>query len=644
MRYSKIVLLFLGVLLFNCNISKAQEVKFIQPEIIVSTISNEYQVDFSNFKDINKGDVQILVNDTLQDVSWKGDLVSFTSKFESESQIKIQNKNAVLLEKKIDPIPLWFSILPPLIAILMALLTKEVFSSLFVGLMVGSTIIFKYQGFSFFVSLFKGFLSIVDTYALSVLNDPDHLSIIIFSMLIGGMVALVTLNGGMKGIVDYLSKYAKNPKSGQFITWLMGILIFFDDYANTLVVGNTMRPVTDRLKISREKLAYIVDSTSAPIAAIAFITTWIGAELSYIEKGIDHLGLNFSSYQVFLASRSYSFYPIFTLGFVLLIILQKRDFGPMLKKEIKARDESIDIESAFAEHPPQITKEMDVDEKIKGRWYNAFIPVMVVVFGTIIGLIYTGYDSQTWNDASLGIGKKISFTIGNADSFKSLMWSSLGGVVTALILSLAQRVLTLKDSIEGLINGFKTMFSAVLILIFAWGIAMITENMHTAAFVTHMMKMIHISPYWVPALAFVFSAIISFSTGSSWGTMAIIYPLILPACWKISMDYGFSVEDALPIFYNGVSGILAGSVFGDHCSPISDTTILSSLSSSCNHMNHVKTQMPYAVLVGAVSLLVGTIPSAFGVPNWILYIAGFAVLYLFMVKVGKKVEDEVLNI
>ncbi len=638
MHYSRIIILLIGLLFLNFKITKAQEVNFIQPEIIVSTISNDYQVVFSDFKDLNFEDVKILVNDSVQDIVWKGDIASFNYKFDSEEDVKILDKDTILFEKSINPIPLWFSILPPLIAILMALLTKEVFSSLFVGLMVGSTIIFKYQGFSFFVSLFKGFLSIVDTYALSVLNNPDHLSIIIFSMLIGGMVALVTLNGGMKGIVDYLSKYAKSPKSGQFITWLMGILIFFDDYANTLVVGNTMRPVTDRLKISREKLAYIVDSTSAPIAAIAFITTWIGAELSYIEKGIDHLGLNFSSYQVFLASRTYSFYPIFTLGFVLLIILQKRDFGSMLKKEMKARDESIDIESAFSEHPPQITKEMDVDKDVKGRWYNAFIPVMVVVFGTIAGLIYTGWDSQTWSDASLGFGKKISFTIGNADSFKALMWSSLGGVVVALVLSLAQKVLSLKDAVDGLLNGFKTMFSAILILIFAWGIALITENLHTAAFVTHLMKMIHISPYWIPALAFVFSAIISFSTGSSWGTMAIIYPLILPACWKISMDYGFSVEDALPIFYNGVSGILAGSVFGDHCSPISDTTILSSLSSSCNHMNHVKTQMPYAILVGCVSLFVGTIPSAFGVPNWILYIAGFAVLYLFMAKVGKKVE------
>ncbi len=638
MNYSKIVGFLLGVFLLNTVFAKSQEVHFQQPEIVVSSVLSDFQIDLSDFKNVNRDEIAVYVNDEQQEISWIKEVGSFQNALLSESFIQVKYQRKVLFEKTVNPIPLWLSILPPLIAILMALLTKEVFSSLFVGLLVGTTIIYKYKGFSFFVSLFKGLLSIVDTYALTVLNNPEHVSIIVFSMLIGGVVALITLNGGMKGIVDYLSKYATNPTMGQFITWLMGILIFFDDYANTLVVGNTMRPVTDRLKISREKLAYIVDSTSAPIAAIAFITTWIGAELSYIEKGIDHLGLNYSSYQVFLESRSFSFYPIFTLGFVLMIIFQKRDFGPMLKKESMARGTGLNIDSAFAEHPPQITKEMEVDANIKGRWYNAFTPVMVVVVGTIIGLLYTGWDSQIWNDTSIGFTKKLSVVIGNADSFKALMWSSMGGVLVALALTLMQRVLSLKDAIEGLINGFKTMFNAILILVFAWSIALITENLHTAEFVMNIMKSIHLSPYWIPALAFVFSALISFSTGSSWGTMAIIYPLILPACWKISMDHGFSVEETLPIFYNGVSGILAGSVFGDHCSPISDTTILSSLSSSCNHLNHVKTQMPYAVLVGAVSLFVGTIPSAFGVPNWILYIAGFGVLYLFMAKVGRKVE------
>jgi len=227
--------------------------------------------------------------------------------------------------------------------------------------------------------------------------------------------------------------------------------------------------------------------------------------------------------------------------------------------------------------------------------------------------------------------------VGDADSFKALIWSSLGGVLVALVLTIAQRVLNLRDAIEGLVNGFKTMFNSVLILVLAWSIALVTEHMHTATFITEILRYVNLSPFWMPGLAFVFSALIAFSTGSSWGTMAIIYPLILPASWRISMEFGMDINVALPIFFNVVSTVLAGSVLGDHCSPISDTTILSSLASSCNHVSHVRTQLPYALLVGSVSLFVGTIPSAFGAPVWLVLIAGFAILYLIVVKVGKKV-------
>ncbi|WP_430936973.1 Na+/H+ antiporter NhaC family protein [Saccharicrinis sp. 156] len=612
--------------------------EIISPEIIVTSVDTEIKINFHEFPDSLKKQVNVTIDGKLQVICWDRNYASIHTRLKDSSSLSVIIDGEISYNEVLNPIPLWFSILPPLIAILMALLTKEVFSSLFVGLMVGTTIIWRYKGFSIFMSLFKGLFSVVDTYALSALLDSDHLSIIIFSMLIGGMVALITLNGGMKGIVAILARYAQSRRSGQFITWLMGLMIFFDDYANTLVVGNTMRPITDKLKISREKLAYIVDSTSAPIASIAFITTWIGAELSYISEGINQLGIDKSAYQVFLSSLSYAFYPIFTLGFVLMLIIKKRDFGPMLKAERKAgsRDSNLNID--HPSHKPQIMKEIEVDSHVQGRWYNAFIPVMIVVFGTISGLIYTGYDAEVWHNNNISLSTKLSVIVGNADSFKALIWSSLGGVLTAMLLTTAQRVMNLKEAIEGLVNGFKTMFNAVLILILAWSIASITDDMHTASFITETMRSIQLSPYWIPGLAFVFSALIAFSTGSSWGTMAIIYPLILPACWKISMDAGLDINSALPIFYNVVSTVLAGSVLGDHCSPISDTTILSSLASSCNHVAHVRTQLPYALLVGAVSLFVGTIPGAFGIPVWILILVGFALLYVAINKFGKRVS------
>ncbi|MDP3441576.1 MAG: hypothetical protein Q8T08_01840, partial [Ignavibacteria bacterium] len=212
--------------------------------------------------------------------------------------------------KLVRPIPLWMSVLPPLVAILMALILKEVFTALFVGILVGTSIIYYYKGFGIFLAVGKGLLAIIDTYVMESLLDRGHLSIIVFSMVIGGMVQLITRNGGMKGVVNRLSVFATTARSGQFVTWFLGVIIFFDDYANTLVVGNTMRPVTDRLKISREKLSYLVDSTAAPVAAIAFVTTWIGAELSYIQDGLNTIGLEQSAYTVFFNSLAYSFYPL----------------------------------------------------------------------------------------------------------------------------------------------------------------------------------------------------------------------------------------------------------------------------------------------------------------------------------------------
>ncbi len=637
MSLKKILFIFFILLCFKPSYANNDKITLEFPEILVESIN--YKMDFiiENIENYNKNEFNIFKNNELVQIQENNNQFYIETSFSQGDQIIILYNDNEIYKNKPNPIPLWFSILPPLIAIIMALISKEVFSSLFIGLLVGTTIIFKYKGFSFFVSVFKGLLSVVDTYALTSLNNSDHLSIIIFSMLIGGMVALITLNGGMKGIVNYLAKYAKSPRSGQFITWLMGLIIFFDDYANTLVVGNTMKPVTDKLKISREKLAYLVDSTSAPIASIAFITTWIGAELSYINEGINHLGINQSAYQIFISSLSYSFYPIFTLGFVLILIIKNRDFGPMYKMEVKARKYGITALKTNPDHKQPLS-ELETSKNIKARWYNAFIPVLIVVLGTIIGLAYTGWDSSTWNNTDISFTSKLSKIIGNADSFKALIWSSLIGVLASITLSVIQRVLTLKETMEGLVNGFKTMLNAILILVLAWSIALITEHMHTATFITDILRVVKVSPYLIPALAFIFSGLIAFSTGSSWGTMAIIYPLILPACWKICIEYGFSTEDTLPIFYNVVSTVLAGSVLGDHCSPISDTTILSSLASSCNHLNHVKTQMPYALIVGAVSLLIGTIPGAFGIPTWLLFILGFIILYLLIIKVGKKVE------
>ncbi len=553
--------------------------------------------------------------------------------------VPIQQKGIVTVEisnykEEIDvnPIPLWFSIIPPLIAILLALLLKEVYTALFLGIIMGTTAMHFYSGSNMLAALFQGIFTFIDTYLIRAIADVGHASIIVFSLLIGAMVSLITVNGGMKGVVDVLAKRARSPRSGQMITYLLGIAIFFDDYANTMVVGNTMRPVTDRLKISREKLAYLVDATAAPIAALALITTWIGIELSYIQEGLNAINIDESAYSVFIKSLNTRFYPIFTIIFMFMIIWMKRDYGSMYKFEIMAREakpeEEPQANSNSTTHLEEVTD--------KARWYNAVIPVLVVVFGTIIALFYTGYSPEVWDNQSITFGTKVMDTIGNANSYTALLWASILGVLCALGLTLTQRLVNLNRSMEALIDGIKTMLPAILILVMAWSLAAITMELHTANYISGLLIKMQVSPYLMPALTFVLAAAIAFSTGTSWGTMAILYPLILPASWLINQQNGLSYDTSINLFYGVISSILAGAVFGDHCSPISDTTILSSLASGCNHINHVKTQMPYALTVAGVSLCIGIIPSAYGVSTWILYPVGTLIMWAIIRKVGKK--------
>lgn len=560
-------------------------------------------------------------------------------------------------------IPLWMSILPPLLAILLALVFKEVVFSLVSGIFLGGAILGVYA--NGFLGIFTGFFKVIDTYILGALNDSGHLSVIIFSTIIGGIVALISKNGGMQGIVNSIAGFANNARNGQIATWLLGIAIFFDDYANTLVVGNTMRPVTDKLKISREKLAYIVDSTAAPVSAIAFVTTWIGAELGYISNGLDNINadgtvINEGVYSIFLNSLAYSFYPILTLIFIFYLVYRKKDYGSMYKAEKRARSGEVVNEEV---NSGDLTELEDIApvKGIKYRAYNAVIPVVVIVFGTLLGLVITGFDALaaqiTSKDPSLMVGswseiwanmgvldeninsgtKKLGTLIGASDSYAALLWSSLAALFSAMILTIGQRILNLKDTVETTVAGFKTMVPALLILILAWSLAILTDEMHTADFLTAVME--GNIPYWlIPALTFLLAGFVAFSTGSSWSTMALVYPIILPAAWQICAGADMAEADAMVIFYNTVSAVLAGSVLGDHCSPISDTTILSSLSSGCNHIDHVRTQIPYALTVGGIAVVFGTLPASLGVPAWLSFLLGIGAIITVIEVFGKKVE------
>ncbi len=521
--------------------------------------------------------------------------------------------------------PLWLSILPPLVAIIMALILKEVFSSLFLGILTGTFIMALYTGQGPAEALLDGTLRVADTYMVGALFDADHVKIIVFTLLIGGMVRIISVNGGMQGVVNWLSKKAKTARSGQLMTFLMDLCVFFDDYSNTLVVGNTMRPLADKLKISREKLSYIVDSTSAPVVAVAFVTTWIGAELSYIQQGIEAVGLETSAYSVFFHSLAYSFYPFLTLAFVLMLILSGRDYGPMLKAERAAR-------LANATTSPE-----EMAESQETHITDAVLPLIVLILGTVTGLVATGYDTAVWSDTNLNFFSKISATIGDADSYVALLWASTFSLLTAIIMTMLRGKIKFNKLMEEVIEGFKSMFTAVVILTMAWSIALVAKDMHTAEFVSQLLLKWSLSPGLVPVLTFVLACLIGFSTGTSWGTMAILYPLILPASWLLCQENGLDLDASMPLFYNVVASVMAGAVMGDHCSPISDTTIMSSLASDCEHLKHVGTQMPYALTVGGVAMLSGVLPTAFGVPSWVAFAVAIVILWLIVRFIGEKV-------
>lgn len=530
--------------------------------------------------------------------------------------------------KEVNPMPLWLSILPPLVAIVLALVFKEVIISLFVGLFFGASCIGYYSGG--FSGMAGGFFRVLDTFIIGALNDWGHLAVILFSLFIGAIVAVVSKNGGMQGVVNRISKKATTPRSGQLTAWGMGIAIFFDDYANTLVVGNTLRPVTDRLRISREKLSYIVDSTAAPVAAIAFITTWIGAQLGYIEDGLAVINsggdqILRGSYAVLVNSLAYSFYPILTLVFIFMLVWTKRDFGPMLKAERRARGGE-QLQERVSEHASQEMSEFQPLEGTPQRSFNAVIPILVVILGTITGLLITGWDAAVWSDESLGFFRKLSTTIGKSDSYSALLWASLSGLTVAFILTLSQRLLTINQTVESTFHGFKSMMSPMAILVLAWSLAAITEQMHSADFLTQLVG--DKVPFWlIPAITFVLAALVAFSTGSSWGTMAILYPMMLPMAWTVCEASGCSPEVAQSIFFHVVSAVIAGSVLGDHCSPISDTTILSSLSCSVDHISHVNTQLPYALTVGVVAIALSVFSAAVGINGLLMIPVGIAMLY-----------------
>jgi Na+/H+ antiporter NhaC len=518
----------------------------------------------------------------------------------------------------------WLSLLPALLAIFGALAFRQVIVALFLGVWLGAWLITGDLAFGWFTGLF----ATIETYLVGALSDEGHVAIILFTLMIGGVVGLIQKNGGTRGIVGLVTRWARNARRGQLATAILGTSIFFDDYANTLIVGGTMRPITDQLRISREKLAYIVDSTAAPIAALAFVTTWIGYEVGLIGTALQQIpAWDEAPYSVFLNALPYSFYPILALLFVYAVASTRRDFGPMLKAERRAR------ETGHLYDPSSNVAAIEVDASAlepepgtPARLVNAVLPILVLVGGVILGLFVTGE------------GDSVRAVIETADSYQAMMWASLASVVVAIALSVGQRILTLEQALDAWYAGVKSMLLAIIILVLAWALAEVNDVLDTAEYLVGILSdAVH--PGFVPTLVFILAAATAFATGSSWGTMGILMPLVIPLAWGVAAADGIVTQAEMGhVLYASVSAVLAGAVWGDHCSPISDTTILSSLATQCDHIDHVRTQLPYALLVGGAAILLGLLPVGFGVPLWLCMLVSIAVLMAILRFYGQYVE------
>ena len=492
----------------------------------------------------------------------------------------------------------FWALVPALIAILLALITKEVYSSLFIGIVIGALF---YSNFSIAGTV----THVIDDGLLSVLTDKYNVGILLFLVMLGILVTLINKSGGSKAFGNWASKNIKSKTGAMLATVLLGVLIFIDDYFNCLTVGSVMRPLTDKHKISRVKLAYLIDATAAPVCIIAPISSWAAAVSSYIKTD--------NGLALFINAIPYNYYAIFTLAMLVIISFFNFDFKSMKKFEEKAEKGDLSIVNTLS-----VSEQSSTDGKV----YDLIIPIVVLIVFCVFGMIYSGgfFNSE----------EPISFVtaFANSDASVGLVIGSMFSLIITIVYYLCRKVISFKSCMESLVEGIKNMSAAILILTFAWTLKSMTDSLGVSVFVeTIIGSNIEKFSIFIPSVVFLIGAFISFSTGTSWGTFGILLPIVY------SIFSG--VDETLLIM--SISACMAGSVFGDHCSPISDTTIMSSAGAQCEHIQHVNTQLPYAIYVAIISLLsyiVASLTKSVIIPLIFGFVVLFVSLYLL-----KKYEE-----
>ncbi|MCR4791118.1 MAG: Na+/H+ antiporter NhaC family protein [Lachnospiraceae bacterium] len=461
----------------------------------------------------------------------------------------------------------FWALVPPLIAIVLALITKEVYSSLFIGIIAGGLL---YSGYSFEGTVNHVFSDGI----ISVLADSYNVGILVFLVILGILVSLMNRAGGSAAFGEWASGHIKTRVGAQLATVFLGVLIFIDDYFNCLTVGSVMRPVTDKHKISRAKLAYLIDATAAPICIIAPVSSWAAAVSGFVpgeENGI----------ALFVSTIPYNFYALLTIAMMIALSVSKADFGPMAVHEKNA----IRNDDLFTTPDRPYADASDEKVSSKGKVMDLVIPVVALVICCVIGMIYTGgfFEGESFIDS-----------FANSDASVGLVIGSFFGLVITLILYLVRKVLTFKECMECIPEGFKSMVAPILILTFAWSLKAMTDSLGAKEFVAELVNGSAAGfMSLLPAIIFLIAVFLSFATGTSWGTFGILIPIVVSV---------FEGSDYTMMIIS-MSACMAGAVCGDHCSPISDTTIMSSAGAQCNHLNHVSTQLPYALSCAFVSCI-----------------------------------------
>ena len=489
------------------------------------------------------------------------------------------------------------SLAPVALAIGLALKTRQIVSSLGAGVLLAALILKSWNPWD-------ALIYTVDPLLLDAIANRDHVKVTLFTLFVAATLEIVSQGQGTRALVQRITRWARTRRSGMLASWGAGMVVFFDDYANCLIVGGSMRSVSDRLGFSREKLAYIVDSTAAPMATLALVSTWIGFEVSLMGDALAASGIETNAYAFFLEGLPYRFYPFLALFFALAIAWTGRDFGPMRSAEMRAQREMA---------PP------DADTVPPIRAWLGATPIAALVGVTGVSLWVQG-------TASAGSGARLFEIIGGADGYDAMLHGSIASLTVAAIGAVSVRALTSKEVTEAALAGIRGLVDAMVVLFLAWAMGSAIGELQAAQYLVATLG--PAVPSWtLPTLVFTISAAIAFATGTSFGTMSIMIPLAIPLALQLEPTTSLALATS--------AAVLSGATWGDHCSPISDTTILSSTGTGCDHAAHVATQLPYALSAGAISILLGSLPAGFGVNPWACLVLGCAACATIVRFVGK---------